>query len=99
MSNQQERIFTPGSLAANLSLKVAAINTLLTRLLQSGLIEAVSEPIVGFRYGPVSPGLQALAQEVTMLDHEMPVSLIKLVVQLNRPTEPIKAFSDAFKLR
>lgn len=97
MSAQRERIFTPGSLAANLSLTVDKVNTRLSRLLQNGLIEAVTEPDAGFRYRPASPGLAELAEEVTILDHEMPVSLIKLVG--NRPAEPIQAFSDAFKLR
>jgi len=97
LSVQRERIFAPGSLVANLNLSMDKVKAGLARLLQIGLIEAITDPDNGFRYAPVSPGLEALAEEVARLDREMPVTLIKLVV--SRPTEPIKAFSDAFKIR
>lgn len=97
LSSDRRRVFALSTVSANLSLNNDKVKAGVGHLLENGLIEAITEPAPGFRYGPASPGLAALAEQVVDLDREMPVTLLKLVA--SRPVEPIKAFADAFKLR
>lgn len=97
LSGDRERVFTLGALSVNLGQSTDRVKAGVAHLLENGLIEALTEPLPGFRFAPASPGLAALAEEVVSIDREMPVTLIKFVA--SRSVEPIKAFADAFKLR
>lgn len=97
LSARRDRVFMPGSLCTNLKLNLEKVMAGLNRQVQMGLIQTVTTPEEGYQYSPISPGLQALADEVVRLDRERPVTLIRLVS--TRPVAPVKAFSDAFKLR
>ena len=97
LSAERERVFTLSALTANLNLSHAKVKSGTAHLLENGLLETHTEPLPGFRYGPASPGLATLAEQVVSLDREMPVTLLNLVA--SHPVEPLQAFADAFKLR
>lgn len=97
LSADRERAFALSSISANLNQSNDKARAGAAHLLENGLIVEVTEPVMGFKYGPASPGLAALAEEVIRIDREMPVTLLRLVA--SRPAEPVKAFADAFKLR
>lgn len=97
LSADRERVMAIGALSASLNLSNDKVKAGVAHLLENGLVEALAEPMPGFRFAPASPGLAALAEAVVSLDREMPVTLLKLVA--SRPAEPVKAFADAFKLR
>jgi hypothetical protein len=67
---------------------------LLQGLAAKGLIEVVGDP--QYRYGPQSPELAGLVEQLAQLDREQPVTLINLVYA--RP-EDVAAFAEAFRLK
>jgi hypothetical protein len=50
-----------------------------------------------FRYAPTSPQDEPAVEALSVLYHQRPVTLVKLVY--SQPSGPVKSFADAFRLR
>ena len=87
------RAWTAMEVTAALYLQPKAASGVLASLEASGLLSSAGGE---YRYGPRTPELARLADELATLDRERPVTLIKLIY--SRP-DTLEAFADAFKLR
>lgn len=78
-----------------LNLQVPATTNALIRLVSDGLLAGEGEPL-RYRFAPKSPELAQLVAELSQMDRERPVTLIKMIYDRTRD---IQAFADAFKLK
>lgn len=82
-------------ISVKLNIQVAATTQALIRLVSEGLISSNGDPM-RYRFQPKSPELARLVGELSDMDRERPVTLIKMIYESRRD---IQAFADAFKLK
>lgn len=97
LARQAEREWCAKDIAEGTSLTYELTLAQLQRLLASGMIVAVTEPEVLFRYAPRAAEFDEMVQELIYLDDRRPVTLIRLVYA--RQSSSAQAFADAFRLR
>ena len=78
-----------------LNIQVAATTEALIRLVGDGLLAGEGDPM-RYRFWPKSPELGRSVAELSEMDRERPVTLIKMIYERTRD---IQAFADAFKLK
>ncbi len=66
----------------------------LTSLTEKGLLRCEGN---NYSYGPSSAELDNKVKKLHQLYHEMPVAVVTCIYE--RPTEKLKNFSDAFKIK
>jgi len=90
-----ETMWTMREISVKLNIQVPATTQALIRLVSDGLLTGEGEPM-RYRFWPKSPELQRLTTELSQMDRERPVTLIKMIYERARD---IQAFADAFKLK
>ena len=90
-----ETTWTMREISVKLNIQVAATTQALICLVSEGLLTGEGDPM-RYRFWPKSPELQRLTAELSQMDHERPVTLIKMIYEGKRD---IQAFADAFKLK
>jgi hypothetical protein len=75
----------------------AAATMRLEGMVASGLLVSSGGPDPRYSFDPSSPGLRARVDELAAAYRANRVAVIGLVFQ--RPTDPLKSFSDAFRFR
>lgn len=83
--------------AAELGLPRATTARALEALSSRNLLDARVADAVVFRYGPVTPELDALARTLAAVHREQRVAVTALV--LGRSADRIRGFADAFRIR
>ena len=82
-------------ISVKLNLQVPAATRALIRLVGDGLLAGDGDPM-RYHFSPKSPELARLTWELSELDRERPVTLIKMIYER---TTDIQAFAAAFKLK
>ncbi len=82
-------------ISVKLNIQVSATTQALIHLVNDGLLIGEGDPM-RYRFWPKSPELRQLAAELSKMDYERPVTLIKAIYERVRD---IQAFADAFKLK
>jgi DNA-binding IclR family transcriptional regulator len=87
--------WTMREISVRLNLQVPATTNALIRLVSDGLLFGEGDPM-RYRFAPRTPELARLVTELSQMDRERPVTLIKMIYECRRD---IQAFADAFKLK
>lgn len=92
---EPDRVWSAGELIGELRSSEVVVRRSLDSLLAAGLI--VVEAGDGVRYGPASPEQARLAGALADTYRVRPGAVRRLI--LHRPSETLRSFSDAFRLR
>lgn len=81
-------------ISVKLNIQVPATTQALIRLVGDGLLAGEGDPM-RYRFQPRVEELARLTTELSQMDHERPVTLIKMIYDRTRD---IQAFANAFKI-
>jgi hypothetical protein len=95
MKRVRDRSWNAAELVRELRSSGTAVTEALNRLAGVGFV--VENPAGNYTFTPKSPELERLAAEIEMIYTNKPISVIKAIVAA--PTEKLRLFSDAFKLK
>lgn len=96
LSRHPREGFEPSEIATTMRSDVSedVVRIYLGRFLACGLLRQEGSR---FRFAPAGTQLHALVRGLERLYNERPVTLVRAIYTLR--TDPVRAFSDAFKLR
>lgn len=96
LKDADPEVQTPVQLERSTRLGPQTVSRALADLVHAGLAE--QEPASNtYRYAPRAARDRAAVDEVAVLYHQRPVTLVKLVYE--QPPTAVKSFADAFRLR
>src|SRR5687767_14164154 len=95
MKRVRARSWDHGELVRELRSSGTAVSDALNRLARAGFVS--ENPMGNYSFAPNSPELDRLADEIETVYTNRPLSVIKAIVAA--PTEKLRIFSDAFKLK
>lgn len=95
LRGQPSRLFQRDEIVLELRATRTLIANCATQLQDAGLI--VCEGDEGCRYGPASPALEQLCEELAAAYTERPVTVINAIV--STPNDRLKSFADAFRFK
>jgi hypothetical protein len=95
MKRVREKSWSVDELVRELRSSGTAVTDALNRLVGVGFV--VENPPGNYAFAPKSPELERLAAKIEMIYTNKPISVIKAIVAA--PTEKLRLFSDAFKLK
>ncbi|AKF04421.1 hypothetical protein [Sandaracinus amylolyticus] len=94
LHSQRDRDWSPGEIAKELRTAAISAGNRVVDLAARGLL-AVDQS--RYRFAPSSGELDAAVAELARVYRERPVTVIEII--FSRPSEVIRTFADAFKLR
>lgn len=100
-----DREWMPESLARELRIDPAWVDNQLARLCQQGLLHRTAETPHSYQYRPQTPALHQAVTDLAKAYADRRVTVISLIYSKPpaapsaAPADPLKSFSDAFRLR
>lgn len=92
-----ERAWTPEEVARSIYTVPAGATRRLEQLVELGLAQSDGAPDPAYRYAPSRPALATQVDALAEAYRRARVAVINLIY--NKPPDPLRSFSDAFKLR
>ncbi len=93
--NNPEKIWTPQTLSNELRSHETSVAKHMAKLSTSGFIKSVSGD--QYQYGPESDELKVKVDRLHQAYKEMSVAVISFIYE--KPTDKLKGFADAFKIK
>lgn len=96
--------WTPEMIARELRIDSTWVRTQLTQLCDRGLLHCATGQVSNYQYSPANPDLDQAVKDLARAYADRRVSIISLVYSKPTsgppgPADPLKSFSDAFRLR
>lgn len=97
LHKEPERSYAPADVAKELRIEPAWAGSQLLILAQRGLISVLDAAGSAFRYGPNTPALAKLVDDLARAYADRRVTVISLIY--SKPADTLRSFADAFRLR